>query len=129
MTYNDMTKAQLNELLPENLRCKNASQLKKASKASLIEQLERRDATQAEAEALAPAPTMADEITGMTDLQKRVVVALLDAGMDINGAETVDGMRSDNMCLADVAELAKRTGLTMKQVKGVLASSHAWIGF
>lgn len=38
-TYNDMIKADLNDLLPENLRCKNASQLKKMSKASLIEML------------------------------------------------------------------------------------------
>lgn len=51
-TYADMTKTELNDLLPENLRCKNASQLKKASKADLIDMLERRDATQAEAKAL-----------------------------------------------------------------------------
>ncbi len=125
-TCNDMTKAELNVLLPENLRCKNASELKKASKASLINQLERRDATQAEAKALA-SPTMADEITSMTALQKHVVVALLEAGMDCNGAETVDGMRSDNMCVSDVVDIAKRTSLTMKQVQGVLASSSAWI--
>ena len=52
-TYADMTKTELNDLLPENLRCKNASQLKKASKAQLIDMLERRDATQAEAQAQA----------------------------------------------------------------------------
>ncbi|MDB6179726.1 hypothetical protein PAF17_20025 [Paracoccus sp. Z330] len=52
-TYTDMTKTELNDLLPENLRCKNASQLKKASKAQLIDMLERRDATQAEAQAQA----------------------------------------------------------------------------
>lgn len=51
-TYADMTKTELNDLLPENLRCKNASQLKKASKADLIDMLERRGATQAEAKAL-----------------------------------------------------------------------------
>lgn len=85
-----------------------------------------RDA-RADDEPTPPEQTMTDEITGMTALQKHVVVALLESGMDINGAETVDGVRSDNMCLADVAEIAKRTGLTMKQVQGVLASSSAWI--
>lgn len=50
--YTDMTKSDLNDLLPENLRCKNASQLKKTSKADLIDMLERRDATRAEAKAL-----------------------------------------------------------------------------
>jgi len=44
MTYTDMTKTGLNDLLPENLRCKNASQLKKTSKAELIDLLERRHA-------------------------------------------------------------------------------------
>ena len=55
--YTDMTKTELNDLLPENLRRKNASQLKKNSKAELIDLLERRDATQAEAKVLAPKAT------------------------------------------------------------------------
>lgn len=66
-------------------------------------------------------PTLQDVLNGLTDLQKRVVVALLDAGIDCNGAETLDAMRSDNMTFADVAELSQRTGLTKPQVKGVLS--------
>lgn len=66
-------------------------------------------------------PTLQDVLNGLTDLQKRVVVALLDAGIDCNGAETLDAMRSDNMTFADVAELSQRTGLTKSQVKGVLS--------
>ncbi len=47
--------------------------------------------------------------------------------MDVNGAETVDGMWADNMCVSDVSDIAKCPGMTMKQVQGVLASSSAWI--
>lgn len=114
-TYNDMIKADLNDLLPENLRCKNASQLKKMSKASLIEMLERRDATQAEAAALAKQPKL-------TDLEQRVTVAYLAMGIDCNGCETLDDMLADNMTWGDVPAIAKATGLTQKQVQGVIAS-------
>lgn len=110
-TYNDMIKADLNDLLPENLRCKNASQLKKMSKASLIEMLERRDATQAEAAALAKQPKL-------TDLEQRVTVAYLAMGIDCNGCETLDDMLADNMTWGDVPAIAKATGLTQKQVQG-----------
>ena len=39
-TYHDMTKTELNDLLPENLRRHNASALKKTSKADLIANLD-----------------------------------------------------------------------------------------
>lgn len=51
-----------------------------------------------------------------------MTVALLEAGIDCNGAETLDAMQSDNMCVADVAELSTRTGLTKNQLKGVVSS-------
>jgi DNA-binding MarR family transcriptional regulator len=60
--------------------------------------------------------------TDLTDLEKAVVVAFADACIDCNGAETMDDMLSDNMTWADVAEIAKRTGLAQKSVKGVLGS-------
>lgn len=66
-------------------------------------------------------PTLGNVLANLTDLQKRVVVALLDAGIDCNGAETLDAMRADNMTYADVAELSQRTSLTKPQVKGVLS--------
>lgn len=118
--YTDMTKSDLNDLVPENLRCKNASQLKKTSKADLIDMLERRDATQAEAQALSKHP--AKDAADLTDKEKHVVVALADACMDCNGAETVDDMLADNMTWSDVADIAQRTGMNQKTVKGVLGS-------
>jgi hypothetical protein len=114
-TYNEMTKADLNALLPENLRCKNTSELKKTSKQALIDMLERRAATQAEAAALAKQPKL-------TDLEQRVAVAYLVMGIDCNGAETLDNMLADNMTWGDVPAIAKATGLAQKQVKGVIAS-------
>lgn len=67
-------------------------------------------------------PTLREVIAKMTPLEKAVTVAHLDAGMDCNGAETLDAMLGDNMTFADVAEIAQRTGLTKKQVQGVIAS-------
>lgn len=58
----------------------------------------------------------------LTDLEKRVLVAHLEAGIDCNGAETLDAMLSDNMTWSDVKETSQRTGLTKKQVSGVIAS-------
>jgi hypothetical protein len=68
------------------------------------------------------APTLREVVEKMTPLEKAVTVAHLEAGMECNGAETLDAMLSDNMTYADVAEIAKRTGLTKKQVQGVIAS-------
>lgn len=68
------------------------------------------------------APTLREVVQKMTSLEKAVTVAHLDAGMDCNGAETLDAMLGDNMTFADVAEIAQRTGLTKKQVQGVIAS-------
>ena len=67
-------------------------------------------------------PTLGQVINGLTDLEKRVIVAHADACMHCNGAETIDAMVADNMTWSDVAETAKRTGLTKKQVNGVLSS-------
>lgn len=114
-TYNDMRKADLNAILPENLRCKNASEIKKSSKQAMINMLERRGATQAEAAALASQPKL-------TDLEQRVTVAYLAMGIDCNGCETLDEMLADNMTWGDVPAIAKATGLTQKQVQGVIAS-------
>lgn len=60
------------------------------------------------------APTLREVVQKMTPLEKAVTVAHLDAGMECNGAETLDAMLSDNMTFADVAEIAQRTGLTKK---------------
>lgn len=66
-----------------------------------------------------PEPATADNLT---DLEKRVIVAHLDAGIDTNGAETLADMLADNMTWSDVAETSQRTGLTKAQVSGVIAS-------
>lgn len=68
------------------------------------------------------APTLREVVQKMTPLEKAVTVAHLDAGKECNGAETLDAMLGDNMTYADVAEIAQRTGLTKKQVQGVIAS-------
>lgn len=58
----------------------------------------------------------------LTSNEKAIIVALLEAGIDVNGCDTLDAMQHDNMCLSDVAELATRTGKTEKSVKGILGS-------
>lgn len=118
-TYTDMTKADLAAIIGGM----TASQIKKTSKAELIDLLERRDATQAEAKALSKHPAQ-DAMTAadLTEKEKHVVVALAEACMDCNGAETVDEMLADNMTWSDVADIAQRTGMTQKTVKGVLGS-------
>lgn len=68
------------------------------------------------------APTLREVVQKMTPLEKAVTVAHLEAGMDCNGAETLDAMLADNMTYGDVAVIAQRTGLTKKQVQGVIAS-------
>ena len=55
-------------------------------------------------------PTLQEVIDGLTALEEAVLVAHLDAGMECNGAETLDAMRADNMTWSDVAETSKRTG-------------------
>lgn len=105
----DMTKAQLAALIGGM----TPAQIKKASHADLVQM--------AGEKARPQEPTLQEVINGLTDLQKRVIVALLDAGIDCNGSDTVDAMRADNMTFADVAELSQRTGLTKAQIKGVLS--------
>lgn len=91
--------------------------------ADLIETYnEQRDAHRNEALAEGAEPTLGEVVKNMTDLEKRVVVAMLNAGMDCNGAETVDAVLEDNTTWSDVAETAKRTGLSKKSVVGVIAS-------
>lgn len=111
-----LPKTELNTMLAAPL---NAPALKKIGKPDLIRMILAQDAEKA---APAQEPTLGQIIDGLTDLEKRVLVAHLDAGMDCNGAETLDAMRADNMTWSDVAETAQRTGLTKKQVNGVLAS-------
>lgn len=50
----------------------------------------------------------------LTDLEKRVLVAHLEAGIDCNGAETLDAMLSDNMTWSDVKETSQRTAALIK---------------
>lgn len=110
----DMTKTQLAALIGGM----TASQIKKASHADLVqmagEKAQPQEPTFDDAE-----PSTADNLT---DLEKRVLVAHLDAGIDCNGAETLTDMLADNMTWSDVAETSNRTGLTKKQVSGVIAS-------
>lgn len=111
-----LPKNELNTMLAKPL---SAPALKKIGKPDLIRMILAQDAEKA---APAQEPTLGQIIDGLTDLEKRVLVAHLDAGMDCNGAETLDAMRADNMTWSDVTETARRTGLTKKQVNGVLAS-------
>lgn len=112
-----LAKTELNAMLTAPL---NASALKKIGKPDLIRMIL--------AQAAAPttdapaAPTLQAVLDGLTAFEKAVLVAHLDAGMECNGAETHDAMQADNMTWSDVAETSKRTGLTKKQVNGVLAS-------
>jgi len=136
---NTMTKAQINALLASPL---NASALKKTSHADLVAMFDAMSASDtldadlrdARADDTPPTPdqvlddseqltpTLQTVIDCLTDLEKAVLVAHLEAGIACNGAETLDAMRADNMTWSDVAETSKRTGLTKKQVSGVLAS-------
>ncbi len=119
---NTLSKAELNALLAAPL---TASQLKKTSKADLVAMFDAMPATDALDADIAdarnddPEPPTADNLT---DLEKRVLVAHLDAGIDCNGAETLADMLVDNMTWSDVKETSQRTGLTKKQVSGVIAS-------
>ena len=111
-----LPKTELNTMLAAPL---SAPALKKIGKPDLIRMILAQDAEKA---APAQEPTLGQIIDGLTDLEKRVLVAHLEAGIDCNGAETLDAMRADNMTWSDVTETAQRTGLTKKQVNGVLAS-------
>lgn len=135
----NMTKAQINTLLASPL---SASALKKTSHADLVAMFDAMPASDALDADLRDAriddtpptpdqvlddseqltPTLQTVLDGLTDLEKAVLVAHLEAGIACNGAETLDAMRADNMTWSDVAETSKRTGLTKKQVNGVLAS-------
>ena len=120
---NTLTKTQLNALLATPL---STSALKKTSKDDLIAMFDAMpavDALDADIrDARADDPTPPEPEMKLTALEKRVLVAYLDAGIDANGAETLDDMLADNMTWGDVPEIAKRTGLTQKQVQGVIAS-------
>lgn len=125
---NTMTKEAINALLAAPL---NASQLKKTSKDALIAMFDAMpaadaldaDLRDARADDTPPAaPTLGQVLDGLTAFEKAVLVAHLDAGMECNGAETHDAMQADNMTWSDVAETSKRTGLTKRQVNGVLTS-------
>ena len=105
LDIDNATKADLNNALLNPL---SASVLKKTSRADLVAMVEAQDA-----EPAAP---------NLTDLEQRVTVAYLEAGIDCNGAETLDDMLADNMTWGDVPTIAKATGLTQKQVQGVIAS-------
>lgn len=129
-----LAKTELNAMLTTPL---NASALKKTSKPDLIRMILAQDAAKAPTanqmqrdesnhfgiDPDAPAaPTLQAVLDCLTAFEKAVLVAHLDAGMACNGAETHDAMQADNMTWSDVAETSKRTGLTKKQVNGVLTS-------
>lgn len=113
-----LAKTELNAMLTAPL---NASALKKTGKPDLIRMILAQDAAATTTDAPA-APTLQAVLDGLTAFEKAVLVAHLDAGMECNGAETHDAMQADNMTWSDVAETSKRTGLTKKQVNGVLTS-------
>jgi hypothetical protein len=113
-----LAKTELNAMLTAPL---NASALKKTGKPDLIRMILAQDAAAPTTDAPA-APTLQSVLDGLTAFEKAVLVAHLDAGMECNGAETHDAMQADNMTWSDVAETSKRTGLTKKQVNGVLTS-------
>lgn len=114
-----LAKADLNAMLTAPL---NASALKKIGKPDLIRMILAQDAAPAPTTDAPAAPTLQAVLDGLTAFEKAVLVAHLDAGMECNGAETHDAMQADNMTWSDVAETSKRTGLTKKQVNGVLTS-------
>ena len=105
LDIDNATKAELNNALLNPL---SASVLKRTPHADLVAMVEAQDAE--------PAAPM------LTDLEKRVTVAYLKVGIDCNGCETLDDMLADNMTWGDVPAIAKATGLTQKQVQGVIAS-------
>lgn len=76
---NTQTKAQVAALIGGM----TASQIKKTSKADLVAMVE------------AQPPKL-------TAMEKRVLVAYLEAGIDANGAETLDDMLADNMTWGDL---------------------------
>ncbi|MCB9892736.1 MAG: hypothetical protein H6833_13870 [Planctomycetes bacterium] len=57
-----------------------------------------------------------------TAKETAVLIAYLNAGIDCNGADTVDAMLADNMTWGDVLSIAKATDMPQKTVKGVIAS-------
>ena len=114
-----LAKTELNAMLTAPL---NASALKKIGKPDLIRMILAQDAAPAPTTDAPAAPTLQAVLDGLTAFEKAVLVAHLDAGMECNGAETHDAMQADNMTWSDVAETSKRTGLTKKQVNGVLTS-------
>lgn len=114
-----LAKTELNAMLTAPL---NASALKKTGKPDLIRMILAQDAAPAPTTDAPAAPTLQAVLDGLTAFEKAVLVAHLDAGMECNGAETHDAMQADNMTWSDVAETSKRTGLTKKQVNGVLTS-------
>jgi len=109
----DMSKADLNNQLQNPM---SASKLKKTKRGDLLAMV-RAETTPAPLHDAQPSDT-----PKLTDLEQRVLVAYLSAGIDSNGAESLDAMLGDNMTWGDVPEIAERTGLTQKQVKGVIAS-------
>ncbi len=111
-----MTKNELNARLAQPL---TASALKKTVCADLVAMIDAQPVTD---NSSFLTPTLQEVLDGLTALEKAVLVAHLDAGMECNGAETLDGVLQDNMTWSDVEETSKRTGLTKKQVNGVLAS-------
>lgn len=138
----NLTKSQINALLATPL---TASALKKTSKTDLVAMFDAmpasdaldadiRDAREDDTPPTDTPPNFdADPTTDdptpvrapapkLTAMEKRVLVAYLEAGIDCNGAETLDAMLADNMTWSDTAEIATRTGLTAKQVQGVQSS-------
>jgi transposase len=119
----DMTKTAMQaEFAAAGIEYSNAT-VKKWAKADMADALEKLRAEPVEA----GSPAADDDklqavLDKLTAKEKQTLVAYLDAGMDCNGAETLDAMKADNMTWGDVPEIAKRTGLAQKSIKGVIAS-------
>lgn len=58
----------------------------------------------------------------LTDHETAVIVAMLQEGVECNGAEHVEDVLEDNMTWATVSDIRERTGFETETVKGVLGS-------
>ena len=61
-------------------------------------------------------------MTNLTELEKKVLVHMINEGCDCNGATTMEHVIEDNMTYTDVSSAAADTSLSRSQVKGVMSS-------
>ena len=58
----------------------------------------------------------------LTSLEVKVLTAYKEAGTEATGAEDAEWMKADNFTFQTADEIADRTGLDLKTVKGVIGS-------